>query len=102
MEEGFYADTLQLQNHRDYIWREETVARMLTEKLYILCISSNTNQTLLYDTLYKKADEIVQYFHAIGQTIDDICLELDELSRRIGSLIEEHTYQNGNYLREIK
>lgn len=102
MEEGFYANTLQLQDHRNYIWREEIVARKLAEKLYILCISSNTNQALLYDTLYKRADVIAEYLHAMGQTIDDICQELNELSQRIGSLIEEHTYHSENYLRKIK
>jgi len=83
--DGFYADTLRLQKHRnDILLAEEQKAKLLVEYLKELRnITVDPEIAYVIERCLRKAENLSQYFHSMAQTTDNMCMELDNFSKTI-------------------
>lgn len=94
MEQGFYADTLQLLQHSIEIQEQKRVAAQLQEMLLMARRIANPVEYSCYDLLIQKTQGLVDYFTVMSDTIENISVELEQLSVKIGVMFEDHAYRN--------
>lgn len=97
MEQGFYADTLQLLQHSVELQEQKRMAAQLYEQLLMARRIADPAEFSCYDPLIQKTQELVYYFASMSDTIEKISTELEQLSVKIGAMFEDHAYWNKYY-----
>lgn len=94
MENGFYADTLQLLQHSIEIQQQKRTAQLLYEQLSMARKIAAPVDVPYYDKLLAQTDGLVRYFTAMSETVENMSMELEQLSLKIGAMLEENAYWN--------
>lgn len=80
LENGFFADALHLQEHRERLRQEQQLAQRLQQHLESARGLALSEETWRYDALLREANRLVRYFSTMGDQMDTMLEQLARLS----------------------
>ena len=99
MENGLYADILQLQEHVSKIRQEHAIAAQLCEHLRLARGLADPETVRHYDSLINQAARLADYFRLMSKTVENMAIELDRISLNTGRMLEESADYSTSYFK---
>jgi hypothetical protein len=92
-----FADTDRIRDHVDFLRRERRSAAALCDHLQRARNFAPIEFSEELSELHRQAEIMERYFSGMGETLDTICSDLDQLSRTIDELIAD-SIETANHL----
>ena len=89
MENGLYVDILRLKEHISKIRQEWYAAQRLCENLRLARQCAEPGDAWRYDELIAQADNLAGYFRTMSETVENMTIELEQLSLKAGRMLED-------------
>ena len=90
-----------MYDHADQIRQQERTAQMLYDELLSARRMSDAQFAPSYDVLIRKASNLVRYFHALANVIEDIGDEAVRTSLEISRMLSDAQFDPNAVIREI-
>ena len=92
MEGELYVNTMLLQQHGAEIQQERRVAEQLYEQLRLAQQYASLETAYRYNRLVQQADNLIRYFRAMEDAVDNMSTDFEKFSQRVRIMLEENLY----------